>query len=69
MKGVEVNECKLLPPPRVTLNKNNIGLAEESVVASYKASDDVDNAFYALRNYSGRFYSIMHDGIKNLQRS
>ena len=68
LKGVEVNKHKLLLPPRVTLNKNNISLAQESLVASYKASDDVDNPFYALRNYHGRFYSIMHDGIQKFEK-
>ena len=65
----EVNGRKLLPSPRVTLNKNNISLAQKSLVASYKASDDVDNTFYAFRNYNGRFYYLCMTGFKNLQRS
>ena len=35
LKGVEVNRHKLLLPPSVTLNKNNISLSQESLVASY----------------------------------
>ena len=69
LKGVEVNGRKLLPPPRVTLNKKNISLAQESLVASYKASDDVDNPFYALRNYNGASIHLCMTGFKNLQRS
>ena len=67
-KGVEVNGHKLLPPPRVTLSKHHISLAQESLVSSYKVSDDADNPFYALRNYSGHFYSIMHGEIKKFAK-
>ena len=42
-------------------------MVQESLVASYKASDDVDNPFYALKNYNGRFY-FMHNGTQKFAK-
>ena len=61
LRGVEVNGYKLLPPPRVSLNSNNISNVCKDLLTSYQTSDG--KPYAPLQSHSGKFYSIMHDII------
>ena len=59
LKGVEANAQKLLPPPKVTLNKNNISGVQKVILTSYRESQDSGNPYVALKCHNGKFYSYL----------
>ena len=68
LKGVEANGQKLLPPPKVTLNKNNISRVQKAILTSYRESQDSGNPYVVLKCHNGKFYSLMHHGIQNFSQ-
>ena len=48
LNDVEVNRHKLLPPPIVTPNKNNISEVQKALLTSYHTSDEEGNPYAAL---------------------
>ena len=68
LSGVEVNNCKLAPPPKVQLNKNNIFKAQNAILDSYRHSKEEDNPYNQLNSHSGKYYSVSHDGIQKFSK-
>ena len=58
LKGVEGNGRKLLLPPKVTLNKNNISEVQKAILTSYRECQDSGNPYAALKCHNGKFYSL-----------
>lgn len=68
LSGVEINNCRVAPPPKVKLNKNNISQVQSAILESYKQSSVEGNPYVELNKHYGKYYSIMHDGIQKYSR-
>ena len=60
LKGLQLQDKKVLPPPRVTVNKNNIGRVEDAILSAYKHDQSPNNPYHILKNAD--FYSVSFDG-------
>lgn len=71
LKNIEIDAKVIPPPPTVSLNENNINLAQKAILAEYQTSDGAENFYAALRYCNGKFYSLMKCTMeyKNLQES
>ena len=63
-----MNGRKLLLPPKVILNKNDIREVQKAILTSCRESLDSGNPYTALKCYNGKFYSLMHDGIQKFSQ-
>ena len=51
LAGVEINKCKLVPPPKVLLNVNNITTVQNAISETYKFGDQPHNPYRILKSY------------------
>ena len=66
--GVEINNQKIAPRSKVVLNKDNIHVAQSALLKSHQNDNAEINPYQDLRCYYGKFYSLMHDGIKQFAK-
>ena len=65
LKDVAVNKWKVVPPPKVLLDYNNIPKYEKALLTSYRESPDPQNPYFIMKNGShAKYYTLMHDGIQ-----
>ena len=64
LSNVEINNCKVAPPPKVQLNKNNISKVQSAILKVFKESNDDKNPYAMLDKHYGKQYSIMHGSIQ-----
>ena len=68
LAGVEINKCKLAPPPKVLLNVKNIRIVQNAILETYKNSYQSKNPYRILKSYEGKHFAIIHDGIEKFSK-
>ena len=67
MKGMETNGCAVAPQKKkIKLNEHNIAQILYAEFKAFKESENQNIPFNALRDYYGKYNSIMHDKIMKL---
>lgn len=61
---IELNGKKIPPPPRVTLNENNISDFQSGLLRAYKQLNRSDSPYNSLRSSFSKYYSVFNDSIQ-----
>ena len=51
LKGVQINNHILSPPPKVQVNKDNIHIPKEALLGSFRESTDSTNPYNILTTF------------------
>ena len=69
LPDITVDNKILCPPPKVSVNKDNINIPLDALLRSFQNSTSTSNPYNCLlQQESGKWYSLMHDGIQKFSK-
>ena len=66
LKDIGISKRKIVPPPKVRLNKDNISIPQNALLNTFRMDSQNKGSPYNIlqHQHCGKPYSIMHDGIQ-----